>query len=404
MHKKSRVGTVLKLLLIAAAAVVAVNAFRMNKAQDITQSAKAGSYTNSIDIEGYVIRDETVIETPVTGIIEAETEEGARVAANAYLGAVVTGEIDSELTGELEELTGRIESIKKSMSESGVLTIDDSKIAGTVELYLKNLKYAAAKQNIANLVSLSGDIKILNERRAGLTSSYAAQQNLEELQQRRDAIAASLGGVRTEIYAPKAGVYSKNVDGLENVLTVSSLENITPAKINSFDSLYEGAVKSGLCKIIDNYVWYVAANIPESELDGIEENKSYGVTFKDSGDSELSGTVTYISEPDGEGMCAAVIRFTGFLENFTSLRKVELSLCKAKFSGIYIPTEALRVVGAVTGVYVRNEKTLEFRSVNILYRSEDFVIVEKASEEDTSNMLKLYDNIVINPPDDGKGA
>jgi putative membrane fusion protein len=399
--KKSYAGTILKILLALSMLVVAVNAVRMSNTKYSVQSAKTGSYINSVDVEGYIVRSETVIPTSVTGIVEANVQEGDRVAANSSLGAVVTGEIDAQMTSEIDELNKRIESIKKSVSESGVLTIDDSKISATLELSLKNLKYAAAKGNVESMVSLSDDIQILTERRAGLTSDSVAQQNLDSLIAKRDSISESLGGVRQEIYAPSAGLYSENVDGLEDVLTISSLDNIVPSKVESFDSLYEGAVPSGLCKVVDNYVWYVVFNISKSDLEGMGKDHGYSVTFKDSGDKSLTGLVTYISDFDENDMCSVVMRFTGYLENFTSLRKVNLSVCKEKYTGIYIPVDAMKVVDGVTGVYVRREKSTEFKTIDIIYRSDDFVLAKNdTSEEDSSGKLKLYDSIILNPQEE----
>lgn len=399
MRMKSGADKVLKLLLVAAAVLVAFKTVQMMISPSPTQTARIGSYTNSIELTCYIVRGEEVIQSPVEGIIEAEVSEGERVSAYSPLGAVVTGQIDPAMTDELEDLNKRIDAIKNSIGNSGVLSIDDSNLSGTMELSLKNLKYAAAKGNVQSMVSLSEDIKILTDRRAGLTSGSSAQQNLDALTARRDAIASSLGGVRTELYAPKAGLYSANVDGLEGVLTTASLEGITPDKIASFDSLSEGAVKGGLCKIVDNYVWYTASNIPFEETDGLVRGGSYTVTFKDSGGKSLLGEVVYISEPDSDNLCAVVIKFNGYLENFTSLRKTDISVCKAKYTGLYIPAEALRVVGGVTGVFVRNEKTEEFREVRILYKSEDFILAERETGE-VPGRIKLYDKVVLDPSED----
>lgn len=397
---KLRGGTVIKALLVLAAAVVAFNMLRLSQRQLVTQTAKPGSYTNSVDTEGFIVRDETVLASSVTGILEPEQEEGDKVSAYSLLGSVVTGDVDVEMTKELEELNERIESIKSSMSEMGILSIDDSRIDSVLELSLSNFTYAAAKGNAESAASVSSDIKILSARKAGLTSSSAAQQNLDELTARRDALAASLGGVRAELYAPRAGVFSKDVDGLEDVLTPASLAGITPSKIESFESLLEGAYPSGLCKVVNNYAWYVAAVLPESDTDALSAQKSYSVVFKNNSEASVPGTLTYISEPDEDGNCALVFKFDRYMEGFESLRKVEITVIKEQFSGIYIPSQAVRVADGITGVYVRNTKSTDFRSIDIAYKNDDFVLAKTDADgkEPYSNIL-LYDNILVNPDD-----
>lgn len=399
--KKIKLNTVLTVLLSAAVMVVIFNAFRLAATPNETQNAKTGSYSNAVDAEGYIIRREQLLSPTLSGIMEASVDEGDRVRAGQSVGMVVTGEIDDATAAELEELNDRIDAIKKRMSESGVLMIDDSKVGTALEQSLSNLKYAAAKGSVQNLIELAEDIKTLNERRAGLTSSDAAQQNLAELTARRDAISSSLGGVRNEIKAADAGLYSENVDGLEEVLTFDALKDITPAKVASFDEAAAKAVPGGLCKIVDNFKWYIVCTMPSDKLDGIETGESYTVIFKDSGDRELSGKVTYVSPADGDGNSAVVISFAGYIENFTSLRKTKVEICKARFSGIYIPSAALRIKDGITGVYVRDEKTKVFRSVSILYRSDEFLLVDPDADgvEPYDNIV-MYDQVIIDPEDE----
>ncbi len=399
--KKSFGGTLIKALAVISALVVIFNTFRLAATPNTTRYAKTGRYSNSVDAEGYLVKSESVAVGAASGIMEASVAEGSRVRAGQVVGTLVTGDVDSQTAAELEELSGRIESIKKSMSESGVLMIDDSKVASALEQSLAGLKYAAAKNNVKSLTELAGNIKTLNERRAGLTSSVAAEKNLQDLQSRRDALSASLGGVRNEIRADISGLYSENVDGLETVLTVDALQGITPAKIASFDTLAEGAVPTGPCKIVNNFKWYIACTLPADELEGLETGKSYKVIFKESGGKEISGTITYISEADENGNAAVVMSFKDYLENFTSLRKTKIEIVKARFSGIYIPVEALRVKDGITGVYVQNERTPVFKSISIVYRSEDFLLADPDAEgTEPYDNIKLYDKVVIDPEDE----
>ncbi len=108
--------------------------------------------------------------------------------------------------------------------------------------------------------------------------------------------------------------------------------------------------------------------------------------------------MTYISEEDEDGRCAVVMQFTGHLENLSSIRKTDIVLCKAKFSGIYIPVNALVVIDGVTGVYVSSEQSRDFKSIEILYRTDDFVLADPDADGvgDYSN-IKLYDSIILNP-------
>ncbi len=395
---------VIGVLLAVTALVVIINTFRMTRTNDIVQSAKTGTFSSTVDAVGYIVRDETVMAENASGVLESTVQEGERVTAYESVGALITGDADTGLMQELTQINAQIEALSQSVSSSGASSVDDSQIDGTLSQSLENLKYAAAKGNTANAVNIAEDIRILAERKAGLTSSSDTEAQIEALEARKSSISASLNGVREEIYAPRAGMYSKNVDGLESSLTPEVIENVTAKDVDGYDELIESAAPQGLCKIVNNYKWYLVFAVEAEQIADISSGKSYSVKFKEASDKELSGTVTYISEEDEDGRCAVVMQFTGHLDNLASIRKTDIVLYKARFSGIYIPVNALVVKDGVTGVYVQSEQSRDFKSIEILYRTDDFVLADPDADGigDYDN-IELYDSIILNPGDETLG-
>ncbi len=236
---------VIGVLLAVTAIVVIINAFRMSRTNDITQSAKSGSFSSTVDAVGYVVRDETVMAMNTSGLLESQVSEGERVTAYTSVGALITGDADTTLIQELAQINSQIESLNQSMTSSGALSVDESQIDGTLSQSLENLKYAAAKGNTENALSIAEDIRILSERKAGLTSSSDTEAQLAALEARKSSISASLNGVREELYAPRAGMFSKNVDGLEGVLTPETIENVTAKDVDGYDEMIQNAVPQG---------------------------------------------------------------------------------------------------------------------------------------------------------------
>ncbi|MGM9551396.1 MAG: HlyD family efflux transporter periplasmic adaptor subunit [Clostridia bacterium] len=394
-----RKNTVIGLLLVVSIIVVAANFFREANSPYVKQTAKIGSYTNSISAQAFVIRDEYVINPDSTGVFEASVSEGDKVSAYMKLGTVVTGDVDQQKLNELEKLNKEIEALNSNISDAGVLAIDDNKVEATLRLSLDNLTYYSARDDIKMAVKLSSDIKILTERKSGTTSNDIAKDNLNRLIAQRDSVAASLGGAHQNIYAPCAGMFSKNLDGMEEVLTFDLVDSVSPPAVDLYLELMKKRTGSGVCKVVNNYKWYLVMNLSVNDAEGLSVGNSYSVAFEEH-DSEIPGKIVRISEKDEEGRRAVVIQFTHHIESIGSMRCVDVKICKEKYTGIYIPASAVRVKDGVLGVYVQNEKAVRFRSITSVYKTDDFVLAKEGAEGVGGyDNIQLYDGLILNPND-----
>ena len=397
MNKK--LNTVIAVLLALAVVFVAINTIRAEYSPYVKQFARTGTYINSIETEALIIRNETVVNPGIYGVYESYRNEGDRVSTGSSLGAVISGEIDSATMEELNRLNEEIENVTKSISDAGVLSIPDDQVASTLALSISNFRYAVSKNDAQEAIKLAEDMKILTERKFGVTTPSSAQEQLAALQARREEITSTLGGVHQGIYAPTYGQYSDKVDGLEKVLCYENALKATPSLAESYFKMARTGVNTmSICKIVNNYEWYILFTLTKDECEGLKKGKSYNVSFKELGEKEIQGVIENISEFDSKGVCAVTMRFDRHIDNLTYLRITNVEICKEKYSGIYIPGNALRVHEGILGVWVQNEISLDFRSIEAAYRTDDFILAKENAQGkgDFKNIL-LYDNIVINP-------
>lgn len=394
-----RVNAIVAIFLVCAILIVVVNSFRAENSPYVKYTARVGTYVVSLEADALVVRDEYIVQPGLTGIMEPAVSEGERVPAYSRLGAVITGEINKEKVNELNSLNHEIDSLTRTLSEAGILTIADDKVESTLDLSLDNLRYAAAKNDTGNALLQAENVRILTERKAGVVSSSTAQAKLSEAIERRDRIASSLGGAHKEIYAPLSGLYSDNMDGMETTLTPDCVTSLTPEAIDGYFEKKEALSVHGPCKIINNFKWYIIFNISAEESAGLAQGDIYTVNFKDLNDTSLPGTVKYVSPASEDGRCAVSMQFDKYIDDFTSIRETEVEIYKETYTGIYIPRSAVSVE-SVQGVWVQNEISLEFKSIEEVYRSDDFVLVKPDAEgQGGYENIALYDNIVLNIDD-----
>jgi hypothetical protein len=82
------------------------------------------------------------------------------------------------------------------------------------------------------------------------------------------------------------------------------------------------------------------------------------------------------------------------------LRKVDGKIVIDEFKGLRVSRDAVRLDDdGNSGVYVRRGNVVHFRSLNIIYSEDSFVIASKPSENSgiklTHTHLKLYDEVII---------
>ena len=105
--KKIRtVGALLLALLVLL--YVGYQAYQATHQSIKTETAMYGEASEVLQAQGFVIRDETVINESVDGVMSYRVADGARVSANGVIADVFATESDAAARREIELLDGEI--------------------------------------------------------------------------------------------------------------------------------------------------------------------------------------------------------------------------------------------------------------------------------------------------------
>ena len=121
--------------------------------------------------------------------------------------------------------------------------------------------------------------------------------------------------------------------------------------------------------------------------------------FDESGKNPVTTYVHLIKNVDSS-KSLVIFRCNLMNEQLTSLRKVEGKIVMDEFKGLRVSRDAVRLdENGNSGVYVRRGNMVNFRSLNIIYSEDSFVIAAKPSEDSNIKLshthLKLYDEVII---------
>lgn len=362
-----------------------------------TQTAIHEVYENKIDTSGYIVRDEQVYNAPASGMVYHYIQEGTRVGKGRVLSTVYTGDVSEEILQELNSINQKIAELQSEGEEMSYLT-GGANSEEDIENIKNNIIAAKTSHKIEKIADYKAQI---NEIITGDSKSVKTS-TLEELVAKKNSIESSLRRSKNDIYSQISGVFSKNVDSLEGVLTP---KNIMTYKMADYKNLKETAeehnttANSGqpICKVVNNHEWYVMTTVSKEEAAQLKTGKSVKMRFGYLPGVTANGKITYVSTEDStEDRNVVVIKFEEYREGVFSLRFSEMELILESYEGFKIPISALRVTeDGQKGVLVKTLGSQVIKPCNVIYSDtvRQTVIISPVSG--SLNILRENDSIII---------
>lgn len=400
---KHIVRAILGLMLAAIVVYFGVYAYRVfwDSYETVTIYNYVGQST--IDAEGYIFRDETVLNAGGS-LEEIVVAEGEKVAAGDTVARVYSSESALAQHEQLEQLRTELERLEyiqdHSAEQSDAMRLNEQIIEAITGLHtdVNSGDFTELEEQIRNLEDL------VFRRDYTYSSGSALSEEIIALEDEIAALQSAVEGAVDTVSAPVAGTFSAAVDGYETVLTLEALTDLTPAGLRALaDS--QTAVSGALGKVITSTQWYYAAIMPEDVSDHISTGDTVTVNFDGSaGAQEMQ--VESISAADENGQVLAVFSSDRGLSATTLLREQNVEVAYATYEGLRIPARALRAdqeTGAL-GVYRLSGAQAEWVEVELLYSGRDYYLVRSVQSEDMSQLeqaelLREGDEVIVR----GKG-
>lgn len=406
--KKSKINAkiVVAIIIILAIIVYAIYALaRLIMNPTDTCLVENGKISLEESVKGYIIRDETVVkgENYKNGIAQIKTE-GEKVAKGDSIFRYYTSGEES-LIKKIKELDVKIQEAMEK--ENGVYTSDIK----TLEEQIQKKLYEAYEQNdLQKIKEYKKDLSNNITKKAKIAGENSpAGSYLKQLISQRSEYENQLNSGSEYITAPKSGVVSYRVDGLEDVLTPSNLASLSKDMLEGL-KLKTGEIvstsdESG--KIIDNFYEYIACILKNENIEaaGVKVDSSLKIRLSNS--KECTATIEYIAQ-ENEDESLVVLKITECVEELINYRKISLDILWWSESGLKVPNSALKYetddlayitrkrVGYTDDIYVKILKQNDKYSIIENYTNTE--LKEKGvSEEKGKNRrtVSLYDEIEI---------
>ena len=352
-----------------------------------------------ITTKGLLIRDEYIINSTMTGNIEAYFKEGDKVKNLDKVAYVYNNNIDEANFKELESLEKEVIQIEEG--QSSIIKADVDKVNKKIEKNKDNIqtKLIQGKLGISKeVVELEEHIKDKNKLLKSDLNSKPIINKKEEINKLNNKIEKNSDILQTN----KSGIISYKFDGNEskyNIDNISELniDDIEYTENEYIDILNEGVIKQGqpIARIINNIKQYLAIVVEENEIMNFKENNSVIIRDKN---NQINAKVHDIYTKNDKNVVVFEISEQNIEINDT--RVAEFDIIYKSIEGIKIPKSSIVKKDNVEGVYIVSEtgsaKFIEIKGTS--YENEEFIVIDYYKNEiEGVKTIDIYDEIILEP-------
>lgn len=203
--------------------------------------------------------------------------------------------------------------------------------------------------------------------------------------------------------APMNGGVSYFADGYEAYFTPENMASISYKDVKDLKpevkNLTRETTRRGepVYKICDNSHWFLITWVDTGDIAKYESGNSVLIKFED---ADIPATV-YAVEDEGDKW-QVTFETNRYYENFSTIRKVDVTVVTSDYSGILIPNKSITAVEGQVGVYVKTTTgDFEFTPIKIVTSDGEVSICKVSTYIDdagkTVKTVEIYDEILKNP-------
>ena len=333
------------ILLIAVAVIIVVyfaaELYGFMAHSYTTQTVFSQTVPETVDAKMYIIRDETILTNAESGVTVQIADNGERISRGSSIAAVFGDEASAENYVEAESLKKKLEVYKSIDSQFKLANIDMDKLSAEINSEFMNIINDAYNNDYDSLekCKLAFSEK-LSRRQISLEQTVDCSEKISTLTSKINSLESS-AKVRSVITAETSGYFVGTADGYENVLTVESVDSLTPEMLSqAFAAKKADVPDNAIGKIINGYNWYIATVIDSAKTVGYKKGKTVKLILGE-GDGMTVTTSVYSTQVIKDNKTLVVFRCNLMSDELASLRKVEGKVVINEYTGLKVTKEAL---------------------------------------------------------------
>ena len=392
-------------VLIAILVYISIGVYNLIVNPSDSVIVNQGSISEEETVNGYIIRDETVItgENYKNGMVQIKNE-GERVAnGDPIFRYYTSGEED--LKAKIAELDVKIQEAMEENNEDLFSTdtkLLDTQISETLDLIYDlndTQKIKEYKRDISDYITRKAKI-------AGELSPSGSY--LKKLIDERSSYENELNSGAEYINASKSGIVSYRIDGLEETLNVNDFSKINKEFLEGLNlktgQIISTSNESG--KIVNNFVAYIACVSDTENANNAEIGDTVKIALPST--KEVEAKVEYITKEENNEVTIIFSIHEG-IDELLSYRKTSFDIIWWDAEGYKVPNSSIITENDLNYVIRTRAGYLDKVLVKVKKKTDSYSVVDNYSNSEieeldidsgVSTSLMLYDELLLNPSED----
>ncbi|MFZ5988839.1 MAG: HlyD family efflux transporter periplasmic adaptor subunit [Bacillota bacterium] len=371
-----------------------------------TDIIRMGEIEDSINVDAFIIRNETVLNSPMDGKCIKEVGEGEKIQAYSRV-ATILNKSSEKLLDDMKALDLRIIDVQKQKSSNEDFFSDDvKKIDKEIEEKLKVVIDQGNDNSLLKIRKIKDEIDGLIRKKASIIGELSSSDvHLSSLLKEKRALEGKIKENTRDIISKSSGIISYMVDGYENILDPEKIGDLTPndldkikikEKARDVDDL-SVELDRPFAKVIREIYYDIVFVLDKRSEADFRVDDHISIRINDI-DKVIDGIIAYKSK-EIDGKYVVSVRVDKAMSETAGLRKINIDLIKSYYSGLRVPLKSLRNIDTLNMkaelALVRANRA-RYTPVKIIGKNNEFAIIDNM-EISFKSGVSLYTSYIINP-------
>lgn len=402
--------SVIRTLTILIAACILINVFYQVyvKVSSPYETDVALSYTidQTLDTEGLIFKDETVISSDASGVVQYLYKNGTKVAKQANVAMTYQNQEDVAATEQIKTIDNEIKSLTEVQSPGAMVDTDVSVVDKQLTNEYYKLIEDIAHNQLTNIVEEKITLTMLFNKRQIITGKVQNfNDSIAQLNQQKQELTNSISSQPQSVVSPNSGYFVDSTDGLEgtlsldyaNTVTATDLQTLIDTQKKAESNNIDNSVPNSIGKVISKPTIYYVALVPSNSLTTLTSGKNCSLHFSKL-DDPISATIEQIKLDKNQDKSIVIFSIDIMNESFASLRYDTAEAVLNSYTGLRIPKSAVRTnEQGEMGVYVTNSASMKFKKIDNIFENEEYILSKPHTDD--SSYLQLYDTMIVQGKD-----
>lgn len=358
----------------------------------VTETAVIYSSAEKVTLQGIYVRNETVINSRVNGVISYTCRDGSKVANGSVVAYTYASENDILVNQQIEKLKAEVELLESAQNPGTTAVVEPAFISEQIDEQYQTIAFLIAENDLESLDAERRKLQtlmdiyqiVINEETDFNSAIDNLNSRIDELEKRRREPSGMVS-------AENAGYFIGHTDGFESKLSPDTIDSLTADEIkNIIAESRKDNGGSSIGKIVDGYEWKMVGLV-DPRITDFRVGNSVTVKFSSTPDT-VTAVIDSITETDDPSESIIVLACDELTYNLVQRRAERVEIILNDYKGIKVPRNAIRFnKDNEKGVYILLGQRIAFKKINPIYECDEYLLSQITSDSD---YISVYDDII----------